>query len=121
MLIPNNQYIQNALKNGIPQNGDRFFRKKFDNASDEHVSSMVATLTREEMIELKARVDEIVRGYEDLMAESVMTKEQRDLSKVMYIYNYLLANVMYTQCQFAANSSNVLVVIRIKIRFMGPL
>ncbi len=107
MLIPNNQYIQNALKNGIPQNGDRFFRKKFDNTSDEHVSSMVATLTREEMIELKARVDEIVLGYEELMTESIMTKEQRDLSKVMYIYNYLLENVMYTQCQFAPHSSNV--------------
>ena len=107
MIIPNNQYIQNALKNGIPQNGDRFFRKRFDNVSDEHRSRTAATLTREEMIALKARVDEIVNGYEELMAESVMTKEQRDLSKVMYIYNYLLENVMYTQCQFEPHSSNV--------------
>lgn len=107
MLAPNSQYIEDALKHGINRDAIRFFRKRFANASEEHVSSVVATLTREEMIALKARVDEIVRGYNELVKGSVMSKEQRDLSKVMYIYNYLLENVMYTQCQFAGNSSNV--------------
>lgn len=107
MFIPNNQYIQNALRNGLPANADRFFRKKFDNASEEHVSSMVGHLSRQQMVELKARVDEIVQGYNELTKESIMTKEQKELSKVMYIYNYLLGNVMYTQCQFAPHSSNV--------------
>lgn len=107
MFIPNNQYIQNALKNGLPENADRFFRKKFDNASIDHVSSMVGHLSKQEMLELKLKVDEIVENYNELVKDSIMTKEQRDLSKVIYIYNYLLENVMYTQCQFAPNSSNV--------------
>lgn len=107
MFVPSDQYIQNALKNGLPDDAERFFRIKFDNASEDHVSSLRGTLSRQEMIELKARVDEIVQGYNELTQGSIMTKEQRDLSKVMYIYNYLLENVMYTQCQFAPNSSNV--------------
>ena len=107
MFVPNNQYIQNALKNGLPANADRFFRKRFDNVSENHVSSMLGHLSRQQMVDLKARVDEIVRGYNELTKESIMTKEQRDLSKAMYIYNYLLENVMYTQCQFAPHSSNV--------------
>lgn len=109
MFIPNNQYVINALIHGVPANVDRFFRKKFDNASDDHVSSEpgVAVISREQMIELKTKVDEIVNAYNELVRESVMTDEQRDLSKAMYIYNYILANVMYSQCQFAPNSGNV--------------
>lgn len=107
MYISDNQYIQNVLINGIPNNTERFFRKKFDNASEEHVSTFRGELNRYQMIELKARVDEIVSGYEELTRGTIMTKEQRDLSKAMYIYNYILENVTYTQCQFAPNSSNV--------------
>lgn len=107
MFIPNNQYIQNALKDGLPANAERFFRRRFDNASTEHVSSLVGHLSRQEMLELKVKVDEIVNGYYEITKESIMTKEQKDLSKAMYIYNYLLENVMYTQCQFAPGSSNV--------------
>lgn len=107
MFIANNQYIQNVLINGIPNNTERFFRKKFDNASEEHISTFRGELNRNQMIELKTRVDEIVNGYEELTRGSIMTKEQRDLSKVMYIYNYILENVTYTQCHFAPNSSNV--------------
>lgn len=107
MIISDNQYIQNALKNGISTNTERFFWKKFDNADEEHVSSMRGHLSRREMIQLKERVDEIVNGYYLLTKGSIMTKEQKELSKVMYIYNYILENVMYSQCQFAGNSSNV--------------
>ncbi|MDE6284537.1 MAG: hypothetical protein K2M17_02230 [Bacilli bacterium] len=107
MFVPNNQYIQNALKYGLPSNAERFFRKKFDNVSENHVSSDRGALSRQEMVALKARVDEIVQGYNDLTNGAIMTKEQRDLSKVIYICNYLLGNVMYAQCQFDPNSSNV--------------
>lgn len=107
MFIPNNQYIQNALKDGLPANADRFFRTRFDNADENHISSVKGHLSRVQMIELKASVDEIIQFYNQLTKNSIMTKEQRDLSKLIYIYNYLLENVMYTQCQFVPNGSNV--------------
>lgn len=109
MFIPNNQFYVNALINGIPDDRLRFFRTKFDNASVDHVSSEpgVAAISRRQMEELRVRVNEIVRGYNNLMGSSIISKEQRDLSKVIYIYNYMLANVMYTECEFAENSSNV--------------
>lgn len=107
MHIPTNLYIENALKNGLDPDAERFFRKKFDNADWEHVSSVTGHLDRQKMVEVKSRVDEIVNDYNELTKETIMTKEQRDLSKVMFIYNYILENVMYTQCQFVPNSSNV--------------
>lgn len=109
MFIANNQFYVNALINGIPDERLRFFRTKFDNASEAHVSSEpgLAAISRRQMEELIVRVNEIVQGYNNLMGSSVISKEQRDLSKVIYIYNYILANVMYTECEFAENSSNV--------------
>lgn len=34
MLVPNSQYIEDALKHGINRDAIRFFRKRFANASE---------------------------------------------------------------------------------------
>lgn len=107
--VPEELYVENALKNGLPINATRFYRKKFDNASETHVSSEpgLAAISREQMIELRMIAFEMYQEYRELVSGINMTKEQSDLSKAMFIYNYLLENVMYTLCQFAPGSGNV--------------
>lgn len=98
---PKSQFIEEALKNGIRPETERFFRARFDNAEEEHISTFRGQLTRDKMRILKSRVDEIVAEYESLTKGMLLTKEERDLSKEIFIANYLLKNVTYSNVQFA--------------------
>lgn len=101
------QSIEDVLIFGIDNNSTRFLRTRFDNTRENHIINCRGGLDKNQMLELKEKVDQIVADYERLMNGSIMTKEQRELSKVMYIYNYLIGNVRYTQCEFVQHSSNV--------------
>lgn len=98
---PRSQFIEDALINGINLDSERFFRTKFDNASEDHVSTFRGQLNKRTMWILKSQVEKIVQGYEDLTRGMTLSKEDSDLAKEMYIANYLLRNVSYTHVQFA--------------------
>lgn len=107
MRITYNQYIQYALILGIPETSNRFFRTKFDNVYEDHVANFRGELNRNQMLELKGCVDELVNRYNTLMSGVSMSAEESDLAKVMYIHSYLLGSVRYSECYFVPGSSNV--------------
>ena len=48
-----------------------------------------------EMIELKNKIDQIVEDFNVCIRGSNLSGEQLQLAKIVYIYNYILANVRY--------------------------
>ncbi len=101
--------ISEALVNGVGSNEEmRFWPKKYANVNDpDHTSNFRGEINYSLMVKLKERVDEIFKDYKKITRGMIMTPEQQDLSKIMYIYNYILGNVRYTMVQFVKNTSNV--------------
>lgn len=102
---PKSQFIEEALINGIQAETERFFRTKFDNASENHISTFRGQLDKKKMEILKFRVEKIVNEYYTLIDGMILNKEESDLSKEIFIANYILKNVTYSNVQFATGGN----------------